>query len=404
MDMDMESNSEYARRLIDAVCRSTGDFPSDGQIDIAARLSPRAITDLGRRLAISETIHSRLIAAAEVVRGSDDLLEAVSYVRSVMFSPQRFVDDDTYSRFPSPGSDSEAAAMVFPLAIFAGLPETIIIYEERGIPESILRDTMGVVSDCIEEYGEKTGVLGLGPNPWVLPFVRGFGFRIGRMQYIREPFPHRIFVYRSRSSGEITTFLDSGRYVRADRSVTSENVHCIRKTRLRFEPGLIAGTAVGQDGYPIHDGDTEDAIVRLGDYELRLGPGFQGLSVHIPADGRLAPDSVVESFRRSHAFFVEHFPEYEISAWFITSWLLDPQLLRYVHKESNIAAFQRHWVRFPKEDGDDEQFFKDVFPGQPATWDLVQPRSSLQHSLLKHAQSGNRWYEAGGFILPEDLP
>lgn len=63
------------------------------------------------------------------------------------------------------------------------------------------------------------------------------------------------------------------------------------------------------------------------------------LNVHIPADGRLLPKAVEESFSAAERFFAAYFPQYKYAGFVCDSWLLDENNRRFMRPESNILRF-----------------------------------------------------------------
>ena len=81
-------------------------------------------------------------------------------------------------------------------------------------------------------------------------------------------------------------------------------------------------------------------VVRLGRLQFeKISDAQRGtvLNVHIPEDGPLCPEDVKASFARAEAF-------YGLSDFVCTSWLLAPELKRYLDENSNIRRFQDLFV------------------------------------------------------------
>jgi hypothetical protein len=321
-------------------------------------LGPVRMRETLSRIGLHERLDSALLAAAECVRSDRLFLQFVSVVRDRIYSDQAPAAEEEFESLPALHTDHSSTDrsdhcvhLLYALAFLAGFDTTEAIYESRAIPEAVLRATMGVFSECIDEYAAEHGVPGLGPNGWLLHFFRGRVFQLGRLQFLMEPFPHMLSVYRERD-GDAVQFL------------------------------------------------SEVGCPDLPDWSLVLSWGWSGLSVHVPATGKLTPGLVADAFRLAAGFFPRHFPEYTVHACFITSWLMDPQLPQYLPAESNIVQFQRLWHLFAVDEGGDEQFFKDVFPGRPRSWDAVTPETSLQRALIEHVRKGGQWHESGGVLIP----
>jgi hypothetical protein len=104
-------------------------------------------------------------------------------------------------------------------------------------------------------------------------------------------------------------------------------------------------------------------LFRLGRLQFNLaveqpdGRSEWVLSTHVPADGPLQPTAVDESFASARTFFAAHFPDHPVRWFHCRSWLLDPTLSELL-PGSNIAAFQRRWVRYgPPQPGEEDLLF-----------------------------------------------
>ncbi len=82
-------------------------------------------------------------------------------------------------------------------------------------------------------------------------------------------------------------------------------------------------------------GHAEQASEDLG---LRLGEDV--LEVHIPNGQPLEPQACLDSFMMAERFFQIYFPNKSFRFFTCHSWLLDPGILPYLKKESNIVSFQ----------------------------------------------------------------
>ncbi|MDN5805241.1 MAG: acyltransferase domain-containing protein, partial [Microlunatus sp.] len=116
------------------------------------------------------------------------------------------------------------------------------------------------------------------------------------------------------------------------------------------------------------------------------------LSTHIPRSGPLIPQRVGTAFAWARRFFVEHFAEYDIRAFYCSSWLLDPELARALPATSNIAQFQRRWTLHgqPGPGDDDAIFF--TFDRRPPVDLATLPRdTTLQRVILDRLAAGGHW-------------
>lgn len=130
------------------------------------------------------------------------------------------------------------------------------------------------------------------------------------------------------------------------------------------------------------------------------GFGPRCLQLHIPDHcGPLSPEACDRALARARGFFARHFPGEPYPAACVFSWLLDPQLGRYLPADSNIVRFQQRFtpLRSPGEPEDDNPLryvFGDA--GQPL--DSLPRDTPLQRALIDHLRAGGHWYVAGGWL------
>jgi hypothetical protein len=142
---------------------------------------------------------------------------------------------------------------------------------------------------------------------------------------------------------------------------------------------------------------------RVGDLRAVWRPAPRAepvLDVHIPATGPLNPALVEASLDAAVGFFARHFPTPRFRSAWCNSWLLDPQLARYLPESSNILAFQRRFelVPVPDDRPDDDLavlefvFERDRTPLRPHDLDRLPQRTSLERAVVTHLRAGGHWY------------
>ena len=123
------------------------------------------------------------------------------------------------------------------------------------------------------------------------------------------------------------------------------------------------------------------------------------LSLHIPDfSGPLTPAACDRSLARAQDFFARHFPEERHEIAVCHSWLLDPQLTRYLPADSNIVRFQRRFTLVPSVFQPSNDAFNFVFDRVPASMDELTPRTTLERALVDHVRSGGRWGIRTGWL------
>ncbi|GGJ26048.1 hypothetical protein GCM10010121_041460 [Streptomyces brasiliensis] len=124
------------------------------------------------------------------------------------------------------------------------------------------------------------------------------------------------------------------------------------------------------------------------------------LYLHIPDfHGPLTPGACDRSLTLARRFFARHFPEERYETVECHSWLLDPQLRRYLPPHANIVRFQERF-RVGHEDTEpaDSEPVQFVF-GHPelAVADLPR-RTSVERAVGDHLRAGGHWYVGHGWF------
>lgn len=115
--------------------------------------------------------------------------------------------------------------------------------------------------------------------------------------------------------------------------------------------------------------------------------GSRVLAVHIPADGRMEPEAVQDSFRRAQRFFAQN--EYE--AFYCHSWLLSPVLRQLLPAGSNILYFQSLFcicARDPNDRQMEERVFGCVREDHSEYPETTSLQKSVKAFLLAGGQPG----------------
>ncbi|MFJ9243308.1 acyltransferase domain-containing protein [Streptomyces sp. NPDC101776] len=133
---------------------------------------------------------------------------------------------------------------------------------------------------------------------------------------------------------------------------------------------------------------------------LEAMPGTPSLNVHIPDfQGPLTPAACDRSLDLARAFFARHFPEEHHEAATCHSWLLDPQLKRYLSADSNIVRFQERFrVAYEDTEPADTEPVQFVFgrPDQPV--EGLPRGTSVERAVGDHLRAGGHWYLGHGWF------
>ncbi|PWI19046.1 acyltransferase [Streptomyces sp. Act143] len=145
------------------------------------------------------------------------------------------------------------------------------------------------------------------------------------------------------------------------------------------------------------------AARQLASVGLDAPVGTPCLDLHIPDFlGPLSPDACDRSLALAAEFFARCYPEEKHRAAMCHSWLLDPQLKRYLPADSNIVRFQERFRIAPQDtepaDTEPVQF---VFGDPESAVAGLPRRTALERAVGDHLRSGGHWYIGHGwFPLP----
>ncbi|WP_217235632.1 acyltransferase domain-containing protein [Streptomyces sp. AC555_RSS877] len=133
---------------------------------------------------------------------------------------------------------------------------------------------------------------------------------------------------------------------------------------------------------------------------LDVAPGTPCLNLHIPDFlGPLSPAACDRSLALAGEFFARYFPEEKYRAALCHSWLLDPQLKRYLAADSNIVRFQERF-RVAREDTEpaDTEPVRFVFGDPELAADALPRRTAVERAVGDHLRAGRHWYIGHGWI------
>ncbi|MFI1441237.1 acyltransferase domain-containing protein [Streptomyces fructofermentans] len=133
---------------------------------------------------------------------------------------------------------------------------------------------------------------------------------------------------------------------------------------------------------------------------LDTGPGELCLSLHI-ADfrGPLSPEACDRSLDQAREFFARHYPEERHEVAVCHSWLLDPQLKRYLPADSNIVRFQERFRPAHEETkADDRNPVGFVFGDPELPVEGLPRRTGVERAVGDHLRAGGHWYGGHGWF------
>ena len=377
------------------------DPASDQSRMFLSVLEPDRLLEYGGWIGLDETCIAELIRAAEIIKIHQQSSLFLQINAWSLFCSGLKPGEDAF-RVPEMPKTLDHLAGLFPvLALLAGIPGMVAIYDKHQIPQTILEATLGDVKIWMDDYRRINARPGLSSFWWHHLHLSGAIFRIGRLQFAHTHFSGSLKAYRNQATGQVCALSLSGITYRSDGQVDGTNGIFDRRTAwtasLKETERQVVGSPICARG----DAVKPELTLSFDRWQPVLEPGNGVLDVHIPEDGRLDHEACGRSIRDAIVFFRTHFPNLEIKALVCTSWILDPQLQTILDSSANLCRFQRELYLYPIR-SDDRQTFERVFHSTPDEIRRLQADTSLQKAIIKHVKAGNRMHAGGMFLLVDD--
>ncbi|MER6709523.1 acyltransferase domain-containing protein [Streptomyces sp. NPDC000877] len=236
----------------------------------------------------------------------------------------------------------------------AALPHTRAYHRERGVPADVSRRTLADLGRNMAFHRRQHGTGGVQVPQWLTHHFRGELYQLGRLQFERARLGQR-----------------TGRAI----------------------------AAAGVEGHAMADGAADVEGAAGGG----VGPGEPCLNLHIPDFlGPLSPAACDRSLALAREFFARHYPRERCRVAVCHSWLLDPQLKRYLDPDSNIVRFQQRFAtaRDPGEEPEpaDTEPVRFVFGDPDLPVASLPRRTSVERAVGDHLRAGGHWYVGHGWF------
>jgi hypothetical protein len=133
---------------------------------------------------------------------------------------------------------------------------------------------------------------------------------------------------------------------------------------------------------------------------LPLGPGDPCVDLHVPDyAGPLTPRAIDRSLASAREFLARYFPRERYTAGCCHSWLLDPQLKRYLPADANIVRFQERFkVSCGTGEPEDDLPVRFVFGDPELPVETLPRRTTLERAVADHLRAGGHWYGGHGWF------
>lgn len=386
---------------------------SKAAADGGKSLSKNFIGESCSKLGLGEET-ARAAARAGRTISRDPALEALyRHGRRLLNDPEAFGEHDRFSSWPAIGSLEKKlagkAGMFYVVLLASGVDFMLNVHKKHSVPKKIIDDTLADVKTSIntrlDSCRNKTGCPGLYPGhlPWLILFIRGEIYRVGRLQFQLARRKLGFRVYRGKRTKRIIALAENGtEYLENGQMPCSARGASAGRWAARLEI-----SEKGAAGHPVHPAGramAEKIFLPAAEWTEVLAQGDPVLSIHVPRGGPLDFSLCGQSLRGAESFFSVHFPEWDFKAFTCSSWLLDTRLQRLLPPESNIVRFQKEGYVCPWYFPPDEML-KNVFGFIPEDISTAPRDTSLRAALAASVERGENKDAEGGFffILRKDL-
>ena len=360
-------------------------------------LQPENICEFRNYCRMDPGLDEILIATAEKIEANPDLKILSWHLHQTLCEyPEPF----NYAKWPRPESSLGDDTGLFSLLVALGIvPLVIKKYAAMGVPEEIIHDTLLEIG-CFNEFHKtgndgKPGII-FDSFGWLRNYVEGRLFRLGRMEYKLNVFPHTVEAYQHKDNGKVIALSADGICFNNEGYVVAE-ADSACKAELKITDSEVSGIVISPKGMSTNHNIT----LSLTEWEHVLGEGEQIIDVHIPSGGGLTPEACKDSMEKVAEFFDNFFPDVKTRAFYCHSWIFNTQL-ETILPGSNLAKFMEELYLFPvpseRMDG-----FRFVFCREYDDLSKAPRETRLHRGMLDILESGGSLRSGGMFFLKDDL-
>ncbi|MCJ8330430.1 MAG: acyltransferase domain-containing protein [Lentisphaeria bacterium] len=292
--------------------------------------------------------------------------------------------------------------MVYAYFMLAGCPYLKNRHEAKNISSQITIDTLRDIKIWMDDYYSQNGFWGLTCMGWISRHLREEIYRIGRLQFEQGIYDFEFEAYIHKKKNTVIVLAHDGVVFREDGQWEDANGHTdasknwratLTETQLEF-----SGFPISQNGYAVN----KRVSLCKKEWSRALKNGDPVIKVHIPADGSMTYADCGDSFMQAKTFYKTVQP-YPFKAFTCGSWLLDYQLSKYMHSESNVVKFLMEHYLIPLKFANEKQTYYIVFGDSKVDVMAAITKTSLQKAIRKLVEDGGICRSAGGLIFPSLL-
>jgi len=335
----------------------------------------------------------QLLSCRQLIASEPSYLMLWHLWYTVLFVAQD-CDNEVWSLWPKPESIEEGLFGVFRALLMLSHTDNMIeIVKSRGIDKKYIRDNMDSFLQITHKIHGINGYYGVSNEKmwWQRIFMLGKIYRLGRLQFEINRFSNQYSIYVNKSGDSIPLCNDNQKRYNEEGLQSAVGIY---HPHLLESPLKIYGYGYDEEGYFVPQKVTLDRK----EWKKALYPGDYVLSVHIPADGKLTPESVLSSMEEAKDFYGRYFKDMHFKAFICHTWLFNTQLKHFLPPESNILAFQK-FFRIIMAGVDHNCLFTYIFDKPKCDLDELVPKNSFQKKVLDHVKNGGSLYDGFGYRL-----
>jgi len=298
------------------------------------------------------------------------------------------------------GTNDLATDMLTGLAICSQTPYHFNVLKQRPFPDDIILENLRLPEKGVPHYALRhKGALGYGLIDWFQRTINGRLFRIKRLEIeMFAKFGAKAAVFRN-ANGDLVTL--------AHELPVHKSGNALGSKGYEDEEGsytaIIEETDATFTGHPFDERglvNTETVTLKKSEWTKVLENGDPVVSLHIPAEGRLDPETVDETLEATKKFISDYMPDFKYKAFYCHSWLLDPTLGDLLGENSNIVKFGNRFIRQTgKSSGDAVFSFVFLDPGAKDDLAALPEDTRLTKALKYHYIDGKYIHGYFGYFF-----
>jgi hypothetical protein len=300
----------------------------------------------------------------------------------------------------------QRASLFYLLAHMAAIPALEQHYLRLGIDVQIMLDTLRDIPFYLNQSSDVHGYWRFDQFMWIWRHLSGELFRLGRLQFMLQPFGQRVTALRRSADGKVLLLADPERVLRGDGNALgagqSEEADAAGGGNDPWNP-VYEENEAGWRGNPVSPYGSvlrEPICLARGEWQAALQHGDTILDLHIPRGQSLTTEECRDSFRQAFDFFQHYYPERPFKGVYCHTWFFTPQLQSLLPPSSSIVRFQREFYLFPYPGG--PGFLWNFVFGEKYPDRATAPRdTSLRRAVIDWLEAGKPLFDLCGVMLHE---